>query len=47
MNLLIEMIEELSKELGTMIQEKITLMLDNWYKLLPEWLYKTLILSRA
>lgn len=47
MKALLEMIEALSQEVEAKTQQMIDKMLDKWYRMLPEWLYKSIALSRT
>lgn len=47
MKVLLEMIEELSKEAEEKTQILIDRMLKEWYEMLPSWLYESIILSRT
>lgn len=44
---LIDMIEELSQELEVKTQQLISKMLNEWYSMLPSWLYESIKLSRT
>ena len=47
MKSLLEMIEALLYEVEAEVQQMIDKILDQWYRMLPRWLYESIILSRA